>query len=81
MQRLLLGDAFHAVAAARAATGASLDEAAAPKASIAQLEDRAYDSDDEHHVKLTEAAVREYKLTGRPELLAAAESWMATSST
>lgn len=75
-QREALGVAFRAVAAAYAVKGhaaSAFDAVPAATESADALLDRALARDDEHDIKLVEACVREARLGGPPEFLAAAQ--------
>ncbi len=75
-QRTVLGHAFAAVAGALVAQGSSDPLADVPLATRTPevLLEAGLGHDDEHHIKLAEAGVREFQLTGRPEVLRAVES-------
>lgn len=75
-QRVAVGFLVQAMAAVHAthsgAESSAADPAAATEADPAALAARAAQSDDDHTIKLVEAALREYRNTGAPDLLAAA---------
>jgi len=74
-RRLGLGYAFQTVAglhATHSKRGGVPASVAAPGVDAATLAARAAERDEEHEIKLSEAALREYALEPRPELLAAA---------
>lgn len=77
-QRAAVGYGFQALAALRAAHGAdpgAPGDVAEAGVSEADLRDAAEAADDEHAIKLIEAALREYAGAGNPELLAAAADY------
>ena len=78
-QRLGLGRALQVLAALYAVqtpSNAVFNDVAASTKSSADLLAIATESHDEHAFKLTEAAVREYTISGKPELLAVAQAYL-----
>lgn len=74
-QRAGLGRAFQFVAAVHSAFGDAPgvpDQVEATTMSAAEIAERAAEDDDEHAIKLSEAALREHAIDPRPELLAVA---------
>jgi len=79
-QRLGLGAYFQSLAAAvaiKASSKSALHRNATTQTTREAVIARAATVGDEHSIKLLEAVAREHALDSRPELLAAAERWLA----
>lgn len=79
-QRLAVGAAFQVVAAlfaAQCSAPEQFDPVADPSGTADSLLAAAAEMRDEHAIKLTETCVREFRVTGKPELLRAAELYVA----